>query len=149
MIHVMPHDSHSVPKRTLTQSLFVVFLRLVAVVCLWLGLQYWAMLVGYSSGGSGRFDLLSLPWQVAASSLAVLLPIVSLGLWLTVSWGPVLWVCAATTQLLMYTMWPQNFGTNDSVLIFHAVVASLYILFRIALWLEERRKAEQVTSDLP
>lgn len=136
-------------KRTLTQIMFVIFLRLVAVTCFWFGLQYWAMLVGYSRGGGGRFDLLSVPWQVAAPSLAVLFPVASLGLWLAVSWGPVLWVIAAVSQFLMYKLWPEIFGTNSVVLLFHAVVASLYVLFRVALWLEERRKAEPVTTDLP
>ncbi|CAD7033435.1 hypothetical protein REJC140_03185 [Pseudorhizobium endolithicum] len=145
----MEPDSPTVPKRTLTQILFVVFLRLVAVTCLWFGLQYWAMLVGYSLGGRARFDLLSLPWQVAAPSLAVLFPIASLGLWLTVSWGPVLFALAAVTQVLMFKLWSDIFGTNSFVLLFHALVASLYVLFRIALWLEERRRAEQVTGDLP
>ncbi|MCB5203287.1 DUF6163 family protein [Neorhizobium sp. T786] len=145
----MEPDSPTVMKRTLTQIMFVIFLRLVAVTCFWFGLQYWAMLVGYSRGGGGRFDLLSVPWQVAAPSLAVLFPVASLGLWLAVSWGPVLWVIAAVSQFLMYKLWPEIFGTNSVVLLFHAVVASLYVLFRVALWLEERRKAEPVTTDLP
>lgn len=145
----MELDSPTVPKRTLTQILFVVFLRLVALTCFWLGLQYWAMLVGYSRGGGGRFDLLSLPWQVAAPGLAVLFPVASLGLWLAVSWGPVLWTIAAISQFLMFKIWPEIFGTNNLVLLFHGLVAALYVLFRIALWLEERRKAEPVTIDLP
>jgi hypothetical protein len=145
----MRPDSPIVPKRTLSQILFVVFLRLVALACLWFGLQYWSMLVGYSLQGRGRFDLLALPWQVAAPALAVLFPVASLGLWLAVSWGPVLWVLAVTVQYLMYAMWFDVFGTNRLVLAFHALVAVLYGLFRLALWLEERRKTEQVTPDLP
>lgn len=145
----MEPESLTVPKRTLTQILFVIFLRLVAVTCFWFGLQYWAMLVGYTRGGGGRFDLLSVPWQVAAPCLAVLFPVASLGLWLTVSWGPVLWAFAAVAQFLMYTLWPEIFGSGNFVLVFHALVAALYVLFRLALWLEERRKAEQVTIDLP
>ncbi|MCF6370540.1 DUF6163 family protein [Rhizobium halophilum] len=145
----MEPDSPTVPKQTLAQLLFVLFLRLVAIACLWLGLQYWGMLVGYSLEGRGRFDLLSLPWQVAAPSLAVLFPVASLGLWLAVSWGPVLWVLAVAVQFLMYALWSDIFGANSAVLAFHVLVACLYSLFRLALWLEERRKAERVTTDLP
>ncbi|HEX2148194.1 MAG TPA: DUF6163 family protein [Pseudorhizobium sp.] len=145
----MEPDSPTVPKQSLTQLLFVLFLRLVAIACLWLGLQYWGMLVGYSLGGRGRFDLLSLPWQVAAPSLAVIFPVASLGLWLAVSWGPVLWALAVVVQFLMYVLWSDIFGANSAVLIFHILVACLYTLFRLALWLEERRKAEPVTTDLP
>lgn len=145
----MEPDSPTVPRRTLTELLFVFFLRMVAVSCFWFGLQYWAMLVGYSLNGHARFDLLNLPWKVAASSLAVLFPVASLGLWLTVSWGPVLWAIAALCQLLMYQVWPDIFGKNLLVLMFHGIVAVLYVLFRVALWLEERRKAERVRTDLP
>lgn len=145
----MEPDSPTVPKPSLASILFVVFLRVVAVACLWLGVTYWAMLVGYSLGGNGRFDLLSLPWQVAASSLTVLFPIASLGLWLAVSWGPVLWAIAAFVHLLMYKVWPDIFGHNNFVLLFHALVLALYVLFRVALWFDERRRAEQVTTDLP
>lgn len=105
----METDSPTIPKRTLADILFILFLRLVAVSCFWFGLQYWAMLVGYSLVGAGRFDLLSLPWKVASTSLAVLFPVASLGLWLTVSWGPVIWVLAAGGQILMYGLLPDIF----------------------------------------
>jgi hypothetical protein len=145
----MNPDSPTIPKRTLTDILFILFLRLVAVSCLWFGLQYWAMLVGYSLVGAGRFDLLSLPWKVASTSLAVLFPVASLGLWLTVSWGPVVWVLAAGGQILMYGFLPQIFGANHLVILLHAMVAALYWFFRIVLWLEKRRQRQQVSVDLP
>ncbi|NLS03107.1 hypothetical protein HGP14_06935 [Rhizobium sp. P32RR-XVIII] len=145
----MEHDSPTMPKRTLTDILFILFLRLVAISCFCLGLQYWAMLVGYSLAGAGRFDLLSLPWKVAATSLAVLFPVAALGLWLTVSWGPVLWVLAAGGQILMYGMLPETFGANRLIVLLHGVVALLYLVFRLVLWLENRRHRRQVSVDLP
>ncbi len=137
------------PKRTLTDILFILFLRLVAISCFWFGLQYWAMLVGYSLVGAGRFDLLSLPWKVAATSLAVLFPVASLGLWLTVSWGPVIWVLAAGGQILMYGLLPETFGANRLIILTHGVVALVYLAFRLALWLENRRQRRKVSVDLP
>ncbi|MCC2609278.1 DUF6163 family protein [Neorhizobium sp. Rsf11] len=145
----MEPDSLNVPRRTLTEILYVIFLRMIALICFWFGLQYWAMLVGYSLHGMARFDLLSLPWKVAASSLAVLFPVASLGLWLAVSWGPVLWAIAAVTQVLMYMVWPEIFGYNRLVPLMHGLVAALYIVFRLSLWIEARRKAERVRIDLP
>jgi hypothetical protein len=146
---IMETDSLAAPKRSLTEILFVIFLRMIAISCFWFGLQYWAMLVGYSLHGAARFDLLSLPWKVAASALAVLFPVASLGLWLAVSWGAVLWTIAAAVQISMYLVWPQIFGANVLVPILHVVVAALYVFFRVAFWLEGRRKAEQVRIDLP
>lgn len=145
----MEADSPHVPKRSLTEILFVTFLRLVAISCLWFGLQYWAMLVGYSFGGSARFDLLNLPWKVAATSLAVVFPVAALGLWLTVSWGPVIWVTAAGGQILMYGVWKEVYGTDSLVVPMHAAVATVYLAFRAVLWLEQRRKAQEIRVDLP
>ena len=145
----MEPDSFHVPRRTLTEILFMIFLRVIALACLWFGLQYWAMLVGYSLDGMARFDLLDLPWKVAAASLAVLFPVASLGLWLTVSWGAVLWTIAAVIQVLMYLVWPETFGRNTLVPMLHGLVAALYIVFRLSLWFEGRRKAELVSNDSP
>jgi hypothetical protein len=144
MVERMEPDSPMAPKRTLTEILYVIFLRMIAVACFWFGLQYWAMLVGYSLHGAARFDLLTLPWKVAASSLAVLFPVASLGLWLTVSWGPVLWALAAGSQVLMYMVWPDIFGHNRLVPLMHGLIAALYVVFRLSLWIEARRKAERV-----
>lgn len=149
MVRRMEPDSPAIPKRSLTEILYVVFLRMIAISCFWFGLQYWAMLVGYSLKGMARFDLLTLPWKVAASSLAVLFPVASLGLWLTVSWGPVLWALAAAGQVSMYVIWPDIFGHNRLVPLLHGLVAALYIVFRLSLWVETRRKAERVRIDSP
>jgi hypothetical protein len=143
----MNPDSPHVPRRSLTEILFVIFLRLIAIASLWFGLQYWGMLVGYSLHGMARFDLLNLPWKVVAASLAVLFPVASLGLWLTVSWGAVLWTIAAVIQILMYLAWPQTFGHNTLVPLLHGLVAALYLIFKLSLWMEERRKAERVRVD--
>ncbi|MFD1743950.1 DUF6163 family protein [Rhizobium helianthi] len=139
----MEHDSPHTPQRSLTEILFVIFLRIIALACLWFGLQYWAMLVGYSLDGRARFDLLSLPWRVAGSVLAVVFPVASIGLWMATSWGPVLWAIGAGSQFLMYQVWPEIFGSNLIMLLLHGLVAAVYILFRIALWLEEKRKIEE------
>lgn len=145
----MEADSPNVPKRSLTETLFMAFLRLVAVSCLWFGLQYWAMLVGYSLGGFGRFDLLNLPWKVAGASLAVVFPVAALGLWMAVSWGPVIWTIAAGGQVLMYGVWTDVFGSNGLTIPMHILVACVYVVFRLALWLEKRHKAQEIRVDLP
>lgn len=145
----MNPDSQNAPKGSLAEILFVIFLRVVAIACLWFGLQYWGMLVGYSLGGQGRFDLLSLPWKVAGASLSVIFPVAALGLWLAVSWGPVIWALAAGTQMLMHAVWYDTFGSNPIVLVMHAVVVLVYVVFRLALWLEKRHKQEEIRLDLP
>lgn len=134
----MIDDSVHPPKFSITDVLFVVFLRIVAFIGLWLGLEFWAMLVGYSHNGLARFDLLTVPWRVATCSLAVIFPVAGIGLWMTVSWGPVIWFLGAVTQILMYGVWSKTFGENPLLIAFHIIVVVVYAAFRLAIFLEKR-----------
>jgi hypothetical protein len=145
----MLHDSAHVPKPSLTEILFGFFLRLVAASCIWFALNYWAMLIGFSHGGAGRFDLLSPEWRAAATALAVVYPVSALGLWLLVSWGPVVWVVAAAIEIAMYEFYPASFGARPLLLVLHAAVAVTFVLFRAALLYQRWRQARQVRVDSP
>ena len=145
----MEADSTNTPIRSLTEAVFVLFLRIVALACLWFGLQYWALLVGFSHNGLGRFDLLTAPWRVAATGHAVVFPVAALGLWVAGSWGPVMWLLAAGGQMLMFTVWPEVFGRNPLAVTMHTAVFAVYLLCRVALWIEGRHKQERITVDLP
>lgn len=127
---------------------FMIFLRLVALACLVFGIQYWGLLTGYLLDGRARFDLLNLPWRVAGSALAVLFPVAALGLWLTVSWGPVVWLIAAGGQLVMYTVWPEIFGTNWLIVALNGAIMAVFAVLRTLLFLR-RRRMRQVRSDSP
>lgn len=139
----MIDDSVHPPKFSITDILFVVFLRIVAFIGLWFGLEFWAMLVGYSHNGLARFDLLTVPWRVATCALAVIFPVSGLGLWMTVSWGPVIWAIGAVAQILMYGVWPKIFGENPLLISFHIIVAVVYGAFRLAIMLEKRASRPQ------
>ena len=145
----MAPDSVKIPKMSLTERLFGLFLRLVAVSSFWFGLNYWAMLIGFSFGGGGRFDLLPVPWRVAATALAVVYPVAALGLWLLVSWGPVIWVVAAGAELVMFGVYPQIFGAKPLIVILHAVVAVTFVLFRATIFYQRARQARAARIDLP
>ncbi|MFC3071812.1 DUF6163 family protein [Shinella pollutisoli] len=145
----MAADSAKGPRPSLTETLFVVFLRLVSAACLWFALQYWAMLTGFGFGGQGRFDLLPTAWKAASTALAVLFPVAAVGLWLLVSWGPVIWLIAAATEIAMHEVYPSIFGVNRLVVFMHIAVAVVFLLFRVALFIERRRQARAVRTDSP
>ncbi|MBB4065503.1 DUF6163 family protein [Gellertiella hungarica] len=144
----MEPDSLTPPKRSMLDIGFMIFLRLVALACLVFGIQYWGLLTGYLLDGRARFDLLNLPWRVAGSALAVLFPVAALGLWLTVSWGPVVWLIAAGGQLVMYTVWPEIFGTNWLIVALNGAIMAVFAVLRTLLFLR-RRRMRQVRSDSP
>lgn len=145
----MNNDSFDMHKRSATELLYLVFLRLVAISCFWFGLQYWAMLTGYSLNGHGRFDLVSLQWRVAGASLAVIFPVAALGLWIGAKWGAVIWVIGAGAQIAMYKIWPNIYGQNTLVPIMHCMVGAIYCLFHVSFWLDNRQMEEQSRIDLP
>ncbi len=140
----MVPDSPNVPKHSLSEILFGIFLRLVAVSCLWFGLRYWGMLVGFSYRGQGRFDLLPPAWKAASASLAVVFPVAAVGLWLQVSWGPVIWILAAAIEIAMHEAFPSIFGANRLVVIMHCLVASMFVLFRAAIFWQRYWQARKV-----
>ncbi|WOS63865.1 DUF6163 family protein [Sinorhizobium fredii] len=145
----MLHDSAHVPKPSLTEMLFGWFLRLVSASCFWFALNYWAMLIGFSHGGAGRFDLLAPEWRAAATALAVLYPVAAIGLWLLVSWGPVIWVLAAAIEVAMVEFYPGMLGARSLLLVLHGSVAVTFVLFRAAILWQHLRQARQVRVDSP
>ena len=49
----------------------------------------------------------------------------------------------------MFTVWPEVFGHNNLAVTMHSVVFVVFVVFRLALWLEGRHKQERITVDLP
>ncbi len=145
----MVADSAKGPRPSLIETLFTLFLRLAAVGALWFALQYWAMLTGFSFNGQGRFDLLPPAWKAAYTALAVLFPVAAVGLWLLVSWGPVIWLVAAATEVAMHEVYPSIFGIDRMLVLLHVAIAVLFVLFRAALFIERRRQARSVRTDSP
>jgi hypothetical protein len=143
ILRAMAPDSVKVPKLSLTETIFGLLLRLVAVACFWFGLNYWALLIGFS------FGLLPVPWRVAATALAVVYPVAALGLWLLVSWGPVLWVVAALAEVAMFGFYPAIFGEKPMLLMMHGAVAVTFVLFRLATVYQRARQARAARNDLP
>lgn len=129
---------------TMAQLGFVWLLRLVSIYCLVAGVGYWAQLSGYYEGLLWRFDLMPWQWKVATVSLAMLYPVASTGLWMMVSWGPVIWFVAALGETLMFTVFSQFFFYRPQIAIIHGCVALLYILFRVVLFLQKRQQAMPV-----
>lgn len=140
-------ESPVVPKRRFAEIGFTIFLRIVALACLVAGLKYWLALIGVFDYRPWRFDLMPVHWKLAATSLAVLFPVAATGLWLTVSWGPVIWVAAAATETAMYGAFPDLFGHRPLILVLHFLVAVIYVGFRVVLYVQRRRRIETVTDD--
>jgi hypothetical protein len=86
-------------------------------------------------------------WQVAATALAVLFPVAAVGLWMPVSWGPVVWFVAACVEIAMHLGFPSLFGENLMVVVLHLTVFAIYALFRVVLYVEKLRARRPVRVD--
>ena len=124
---------------SLADILFAWFQRVVAVYCLLFGVLYWVRLIGFYPGPLWRFDTMPVHWQVASSLLAVLFPFAAAGLWMLASWGPVIWFLCAAPETVMYAGLPRLFGERWQVVVTHAAVALLYIVFRLLLHWQQRQ----------
>ncbi len=139
----MSIDSEPFRKVPVMALLLTTLLRIVAIGCLYFGLQYWAMLIGYSQDGTARFDQLSLPWRTAAASLAVLYPVAAVGLWLRASWGPVVWIGIAASEIAMHEIWANIFGENRMMTMMIGSCALLYLVLRFGTYRERRKMLQR------
>ena len=137
----MNDDQLQKPEETLVYAAFVWFHRIVAAYCLLFGFLYWVRLIGYYDGPLWRFDLMPLHWKLASASLAVLFPVAAIGLWMKVSWGPVIWAAAASIEALMYYGFPGLFDSRPLTLATHLLVAILYVAFALTIRPRHRRTA--------
>ncbi|GBD49042.1 DUF6163 family protein [Methylopila sp. Yamaguchi] len=83
------------------------FVRAVAAVECLKGLWHWAALLGF---GGDPFAGASVTGRVATVFFAVADPVAAVGLWLGAAWGVVIWLLAASAQLLVEGLEPHGGG---------------------------------------
>ncbi len=130
------------PRRSIAQAAFVWLQRLVAAYCLVFGVTYWVRIVGVYDQPLWRFDLMPVSWQVVSVTLAALFPFAAIGLWMLASWGPVIWLICAATELTMYLGFPRIFGSNRWIVASHLLTIALYACCRILIALGRKEEAE-------
>lgn len=107
------------------------YMRLMAVVYLFLGLHQWYVILDVA--GQGQFVSYSLPQQVSTGYFAVINLVAAVGLWLTSSWGGVVWLGAALTDLVMHAFFSDLAMTPLFMVIFHLCSMLLYLALSVQL----------------
>lgn len=105
--------------------------RVLSVVLLTLGLRQWAVIVGVASSPGGAFETMSVAWQLATMYLAVVDLVAAVGLWMRVSWGDVLWLCAALSEIALHTIFQNSFGSDYTILGFHLIAIAGYVTLNL------------------
>ena len=98
-----------------------IYARVMAVVIMLLGLHQWAIILGVMAGTGGIFEEMSTSWQIATMHLAVVDLVASVGLWMRVAWGNVVWVWAAIAEIAMHSVFAETFGEDYVVIAFHVL----------------------------
>lgn len=82
------------------------FMRVLALAWMAKGLAYWAILLGVLPEVA-PFDGQTMQWQTIVVYFAVIDLVAAVGLWLTSTWGGVMWLLAAMSYLLAAVMAPH------------------------------------------
>ncbi len=90
-------------------GVLVAFFRALAIAQMLKGFVHWGLILAGSNGQPGIIDA-DPEWFAANIYFAVIDPVAAVGLWLTSSWGAVLWMLAAGSQIAMSVFFPEVFG---------------------------------------
>jgi hypothetical protein len=102
----------------------ILFFRVMAAVQFVKGLVHWGLLLGDAGGEGVGADL---EYQAANIYFAVLDPIASVGLWMTSSWGAILWLLAAVSQIAACAAFNEVYGTLWPLLVFELMSVGVYV----------------------
>lgn len=126
------------PRKGNIERLFVLVLRLLALFALIAGLNYWAKLTGIATDGAMRFDLLAAHVRIVYTTLAVLLPVAALGLWLTARWGVVLWVIATTAEIVTHGLLGDAYPARPGIAALGVLSLVVLVIVSAATLIERR-----------
>lgn len=110
------------------------FMRLTAVAWIAKGIAYWAALLGFLPQ-LPVFEQQGLQWQSAVVYFAVIDLVAAVGLWLTSTWGGVMWLLAAMSYFLIAVLVPHAVVSAPPVL---AGLVALVAVYFLLSWLASR-----------
>ncbi|WP_181705410.1 DUF6163 family protein [Chthonobacter rhizosphaerae] len=105
--------------------LLVVYVRALSFIFILSGLQRWGTILGPLSP-SGDFLSLAPEVMVATIFFSVADLVAAVGLWLLASWGTVVWLIAALTEVVLHTVFKDIFGLDITLIAFHVATVIVY-----------------------
>jgi hypothetical protein len=102
-------------RRVAWDRVLVWFMRVMAMVWILKGLVAWTIIIGVTLPGLPSFPDMLPPAQAIVVAFAVLDLLAAIGLWLTSTWGGVLWLLAVMTNVVIAVLRPVDVGTSPTV----------------------------------
>ncbi|RCL00809.1 MAG: hypothetical protein JSC188_000819 [Candidatus Tokpelaia sp. JSC188] len=134
----------SLPKidRNILNKVFLILISVLAIFCLFMGAFYWVRLIGVFPGPLWRFDLMPWNWRILCSSLSVLYPMASNGIWMGSRWGITLWFCASSTETVCMTLYSNYFSWNLWISLLHISCFVCYGFFSMMLFFKKSERVQ-------
>jgi hypothetical protein len=136
-----PAQAGEAKKRGIRWRLILVWLlRLLSVVWIGKGLMHWATILGlglvFEPGPA--FETRPLTFQAITVYFAVFDLVAGVGLWLTATWGGVLWLLAAVSQLLLGFFFPRWLTLSPGLI---GTYVALMLTYFLATWAAENQES--------
>ncbi len=113
-------------------GIYRMVLKLIGASFLAFAIWHWYQIIGFADEDI-RFDTMPNQWRMASVALAIIQPVVAIGLWAAFPWGVAVWIIAALIEVVMYGYFVNLFGQNQSVIAFHCACALILAAFQIAI----------------
>ena len=111
--------------------ILVWFMRMLALMWIAKGLGYWAVILGADSAPT-PFEARTTGFQATTIYFAIIDLVAAVGLWLTSTWGGVLWLLAVMSHLILTVFFP-HIVTGGPVLI--GLFLAFIITYLLISWL--------------
>ena len=121
-------------RSTRWRTVLVWLLRLLSIGWLAKGLLAWAVILGVGMEGQVPFEQRLLSFQAITVYFAVIDLVAAVGLWLTSTWGGVLWLLAAISQLLLGFFFPRLLPITPILI---GSYVTLILAYFLATWAAE------------
>lgn len=106
--------------------ILVWFMRALSLAWLLKGLAAWAIILGLSAGPM-PFETATTGYQAAMIYFAVIDLVAAVGLWLTSTWGGVLWLLAVMSHLILAVFFPR-FVSNSTLIVALFIIGMMLYL---------------------
>jgi len=122
-------------RRIAWERILVWFMRVMAAVWVLKGLVAWMAIIGTPLPGVPAFSGLPTSAQATIVAFAVLDLVAAIGLWLTSTWGGVMWLLAVMTNVAIAVLRPGEVGTSSTLA---GLQLALVVAYVTLSWLASR-----------
>jgi hypothetical protein len=124
-------EGHPAPRAVRWNFILVWFMRMLALMWIAKGLGYWAVILGADNAPT-PFEARTTGFQATTIYFAIIDLVAAVGLWLTSTWGGVLWLLAVMSHLILTVFFP-HIVTGGPVLI--GLFVSFIVGYLLISWL--------------